>query len=66
MHSLNGNMVKADELQKLLRFVSKGIMMDSFDDEVFLTYADSITIPSRGESAFELKCGLSLKERLVD
>ena len=66
MHSLNGNMVKADELQKLLRFVSKGIMMDSFDDEAFLTYVDSITIHSRSEAAFELKCGVSLKERLVD
>lgn len=66
MHSLNGNMVKADELQKLLRFVSRGIMMDSFDDEAFLTYVDSITIHSRSEVAFELKCGLSLKERLVD
>ncbi len=66
MHSLNRNMVKADELQKLLRFVSKAIMMDGFDDEAFLTYVDSITIHSRGEAAFELKCGLSLKERLVD
>lgn len=66
MHSLNGNMVKADELQKLFRFVSKGIMMDGFDDEAFLTYVDNITIHSRSEAAFELKCGLSLKERLVD
>lgn len=66
MHSLNGNMVKADELQKLLRFVSRGIMMDSFDDEAFLTYVDSITIHSRSEAVFELKCGVSLKERLVD
>lgn len=66
MHSLNGNMVKTDELQKLFRFVSKGIMMDGFDDEAFLTYVDSITIHSRSEAAFELKCGVSLKERLVD
>lgn len=66
MHSLNGNMVKANELQKLFRFVSKGIMMDGFDDEAFLTYVDSITIHSRSEVAFELKCGVSLKERLVD
>lgn len=66
MHSLNGNMVKADELQKLLRFVSRGIMMDSFDDEAFLTYVDSITIHSRSEAVFELKCGVSLKERLAD
>lgn len=66
MHFLNGNMVKADELQKLIRFVSKRIMMDGFDDEASLTYMDSITIHSRSEAAFELKCGVSLKERLVD
>ena len=66
VHSLNGNMVKADELQKLIRFVSKGTMLTDFDDEAFLSYVDSITIHSRSEAAFELKCGVSLKERLVD
>lgn len=66
MHSLNGNMVKADELQKLLRFVSRGVMLTGFDDEVFLAHVERITIHSRSEAAFELKCGLLLKERLVD
>lgn len=49
MHSLNGNMVKADELQKLLRFVSKGVMLTGFDDEVFLAHVERITIHSRSQ-----------------
>lgn len=66
MNSLNGNMVKADELQKLLRFASKGTMLTGFDDEIFLEYVDKVTVLSRSEVSFELKCGLYLRERLVD
>lgn len=66
MHCLNGNMVKADELQKLLRFASKGTMLTGFDDEIFLEYVDKVTVLSRSEVSFELKCGLYLRERLVD
>lgn len=66
MHSLNGNMVKVDELQRLIRFVSKGAMQTDFEEEVFLTYVEKVIIHSRSEATFELKCGLLLKERLVD
>lgn len=66
MNSLNGNMAKADELQKLLRFASKGTMLTGFDDETFLEYVNRITVLSRSEVSFELKCGLYLRERLVD
>lgn len=66
MHSLNGNMAKADELQKLLRFTSKGTMLTEFEDETFLEYVDRITVLSRSEVSFELKCGLCLRERLVE
>ena len=66
MHPLNGNMVKVDELQKLLRFASKGAMLTGFDDEIFLEYVDKVTVLSRSEVSFELKCGLYLRERLVD
>lgn len=66
MHSLNGNMAKADELQKLLRFTSKGTMLTEFEDETFLEYVDRITVLSRSEVSFELKCGLCLRESLVE
>ena len=66
MRSVNGDMVKAEELQRLLRFTSKGIMLTEFDDETFLSFVERITVLSRKEVAFELKCGLSLRERLVE
>lgn len=55
-----------EELQRLLRFTSKGTMMTGFDDEAFLSFVEWITVLSRKEVIFELKCGLSLRERLVE
>ena len=66
MRSVNGDMVKIEELQRLLGFTSKGNMMTEFDDEIFLSFMERITVLSRKEVVFELKCGLSLKERLVE
>lgn len=62
----NGDMVKVEELQRLLRFTSKGTMLTEFDDAIFLSFVERITVLSRKEVAFELKCGLSLRERLVE
>ena len=59
-------MVKIEELQRLFRFTSKGTMMTEFDDEIFLSFVEQITVLSRKEVVFELKCGLSLRERLVE
>ena len=66
MRSVNGDMVKIEELQRLLRFVSKGTMLTEFDDEIFLSFAERITVQSRKEVVFKLKCRLSLRERLVE
>jgi hypothetical protein len=41
-------------------------MLTGFDDEIFLKYVDKVTVLSRSEVSFELKCGLYLRERLVD
>ena len=59
-------MVKVEELQRLIKFVSKGTMLTGFDDDVFLTFVERITVWTRTEVSFELKCGLSLRERLVE
>ena len=66
MRSVNGDMVKVEELQRLLRFTSKGTMLTEFEDAVFLSFVERITVLSRKEVAFGLKCGLSLRERLVE
>lgn len=59
-------MILMPDLFSLLRFTSKGTMMTEFDDEIFLSFVERITVLSRKEVVFEWKCGLSLKERLVE
>ena len=59
-----------DETQKfvneLLRFTSKSSMLLEFNSDVFDRFVDHITVYSREEIGFELKCGITLKERLVN
>ena len=57
---------QAIEAQKLLKFVMKQKPMTQFQDEVFREYVDEITVLSREEIVFSLRCGLELKERLVN
>jgi len=52
------------ELKKLLRFTEKSPMLQDFSEELFTEYADRIIIYSRNFIGFELKCGLTLKERI--
>lgn len=66
MHSIGGDMTKAEELQNLIKFTSKKAMLNEYDDELFLSYVERVTVSSRIEIVFELKCGLKLKERLVE
>ena len=49
-----------------LRFAIKKTSVEAFDDDMFLEYVDTITVLSREEVVFNMKCGLKLKERLVE
>ena len=62
---LNGNLTKTDEVSRLLKFAVKSEMGVDFDGNLFEEYVDRIVVYSRTEIGFELKCGLTLKERLV-
>ncbi len=62
---LNGNLTKTDEVSRLLKFAVKSEMCIDFDGDLFEEYVDRIVVYSRTEIGFELKCGLTLKERLV-
>ena len=59
-----------DETQKvvseLLRFTSKSPMLLEFNSDVFDRFVDHITVYSRQEIGFELKCGITLRERQVN
>ena len=62
---VNGNLAHLNEAQKLLNFAEKTILTETFDDKLFLDFIDGITVKSRNELVFHLKCGLDLTERLM-
>lgn len=64
--SINGSFAQVAEVQKLLRFTSHIKGLDEFDEDIFLDFVDEIWVLSRDEIEFHLKCGLNLKERLVN
>ncbi|SHH59569.1 recombinase family protein [Clostridium grantii] len=65
MHSVSGDRTRFDALKKLIKYVSGSEMMKEYEDEVFLAHVDKITVASREEIIFLLKCGLELKERMA-
>lgn len=64
-HSVNGNLAKVEEVNHLLKFVAKTKMLTAYTDELFENYVEKIIVYSREEIGFELKCGITLRERLV-
>ena len=52
-------------VNELLRFTTKSPMLLEFNSDVFDRFVDQIIVFSREEIGFELKCGITLKERLV-
>ena len=48
----------------LLRFAEKGVMLDVFDEALFENVVTRIRVLSRQKIVFELKCGLTLTERM--
>lgn len=65
-YSMNGEYSKVEELKLLIQFTAKNNMVTEFTDELFLSYVNRVAVISRTEVMFELKCGLNLKERLVN
>ena len=57
-------MRKTEELREILKFTGKGEMLVGFDPDLFERFVDHITVCSREEIIFHLKCGLSLRERI--
>ncbi len=61
---INGDMRKTEELREILKFTGSGEMLSKFDPELFERFTDHITVCSKEEVIFHLKCGLSLRERI--
>ena len=64
IHSVSGYRTKAETLQKLIKCVSGREFLTEYDDELFVAHIDHVTVVSRTEVVFSLKCGLNLRERL--
>lgn len=62
--SISGDATLVQSTLDLLRFAEKGVMLDAFEDTLFENVVTRIRVLSRQEVSFELKCGLTLTERM--
>lgn len=65
-NSATGNNEQLLELEDLIRYVSKSPEVSEFDDTLFIRFIENIIVYSRNEIGFRLKCGITLRERMVD
>jgi site-specific DNA recombinase len=49
----------------LLQYATKASMLKGFDGDIFARFVERSSCLFRSEIGFELKCGITLKERLV-
>lgn len=56
--------VQTTETEKFLKFVEKAEMQEEWNEEFFQQFVENITVYSRNEIGFVLKCGLTLRERV--
>ena len=52
------------EIRKLLRFTGREPVQEEFSEELFTEFVDKIIVYDRHLIGFQLKCGLTLKEKL--
>jgi DNA invertase Pin-like site-specific DNA recombinase len=62
---INSDNTNLHEVSELLQYATKSEMLDTFDGKLFTRFVERIIVYSRAEIGFELKCGLTLKERLI-
>ena len=62
--TMTGDTSKVNETMVLLKYAENAEMLTAFDEELFEKFVNRIVVFSRNEIGFELKCGLTLRERL--
>ena len=62
---VNSDTQHLSEISELLHFTTKSNMLSAFDQDNFGRFVEQIIVYSRTEIGFKLKCGITLKERLV-
>ena len=61
--AMNSDYSKTFEVRELLKFTNKAQMLNDFDGELFEQYVNQIIVYSREEVGFQMKCGITLRER---
>lgn len=64
LQEINGNMKKTDALEELLWFTNHCGILTEYDGALVEQFLDYITVHSREEVTFHLKCGLEVEERI--
>ena len=62
-NEVSGDVNKVTETTALIHFTEKSAMLQEFDKDLFDRYVKRIIVHSRNDIRFELKCGLTLRER---
>jgi len=62
---MNNDFQNLSEVSALLQYATKASMLKDFDEDIFKRFVERIIVYSRSEIGFELKSGITLKERLV-
>lgn len=62
---LNDDNKTVHETRELLQYTCKAKMLAGFDEAVFQQFVEQILVYSRTNIGFKLKCGITLRERLV-
>lgn len=63
-NEVSGDVTKVTETTSLIHFCEKSAMLQEFDEGLFKRFLKRIIVHSRNDIRFELKCGLTLKERM--
>ena len=63
-NEVSGDVMKVTETTALIHFCEKSAMLQEFDEGLFERFVKRIIVHSRSDIRFELKCGLTLKERM--
>ena len=59
-----GKLSKIQEARELLKFTSKAEMLNAFNEDLFQRVVEKVIVLSREELEFQLKCGITLRERM--
>ena len=62
---LNSDFQNLSEVSALLQYASRACILKDYDGDLFTRFVERIHVYSRTEIGFELKCGITLKERPV-